>query len=429
MTLAAVISLLFAREARSDEFISLDAFLDMVVSGNNMLAAEAKAVESAYFDFLSSAASQRPSFGVAVAGSYLSGQEQDGGREADIGGFEVRLEAVQPIDISGRFGIEERQAALSFQMRRESMKNAANSLLADAEESYWSAVFAGENSALQREVLLRRMENRRITEEKYRRELVPKLDVIRADALVLAAEALVAQADAERLNILAAMTSMTGGAAAPPGETLSVPPLFEADFSLDMDAAQRPDVRAGKFALEMAANAKELTARKTSPTLEASASWVPFSGPSGSSSPQKGEAVAALRLSIPILKGSAAKYENLSAAAAIQSAEASLRHALDAANAEISAAENNWAQAVVTERAKKSEMERSNEELRITELMYREGLGAQTDMINAQIENQKVRTDYLTAVKDMRVAIVRLRESVGGYAARFGVGINLKTPE
>ncbi|MBQ7217642.1 MAG: TolC family protein, partial [Synergistaceae bacterium] len=60
--------------------------------------------------------------------------------------------------------------------------------------------------------------------------------------------------------------------------------------------------------------------------------------------------------------------------------------------------------------------ERSEEELRITELMYAEGMGAQIDLINAQTAYQAVRTEYLDAIRGMYVARVALRQALGEYA-------------
>jgi outer membrane protein TolC len=417
--LAILISIFLVGEAASGERVPLHAFLEMVVSNNDMLLSEVKSVEAARFAARSSVAHQRASLGASAAGSFLSGLERDGIRDANIGGFEIKIEIVQPIDISGKFGLKERQAALSVEMRHAGMEDAVNSLLADAEERYWSAVFAEENIALQRDVLRRRLEGKRITERKYDLALVPRLDVIRADALVIGAEALTAQAETERLNILAEMALMAGGRVVEPMETLSVPSLSEDDSAIDTSIEFRPDVRAAKLALREASITRDLAAHEMSPSLEASASWAPYAEPSGSSSPQGGEIEMSLRLSIPILDGELSKLHKYSATARIQSAEASLKHIRGVAAVEITAARNNRDLAVVTELAKRSEAERSNEELRITELMYREGMGAQIDLINAHVENQRSRTEYLEAVKNMHVSSVRLRKAAGDYAAKF----------
>ncbi len=94
---------------------------------------------------------------------------------------------------------------------------------------------------------------------------------------------------------------------------------------------------------------------------------------------------------------------------------------------------NNWRNAAASEQDKQRQVERSEEELRITELMYSEGMGAQIDLINAQTAYQAVRTEYLDAIRGMYVALVALRQAIGDYApdengtwregvARYGKG-------
>ena len=77
---------------------------------------------------------------------------------------------------------------------------------------------------------------------------------------------------------------------------------------------------------------------------------------------------------------------------------------------------NAWKNASVAEMDKKRQVERAEEELRITELMYSEGMGAQIDLINAQTAYQGVRTQYLNSVKEMYVALVQLRRAIGDYS-------------
>ncbi|MDR3331324.1 MAG: TolC family protein [Synergistaceae bacterium] len=394
--------------------VSLNEFLTLALSGNNMLIGEAKSLEAARYSTQASLGGQRTSLGAAIGGSYLSGQEQAGIRESDISGMDAGLVLTQPIDISGKFGLEERGAVLAYEMRRANLDNIINELMASAEESYWSAVLANENAALQRDILTQRVENLRVTEEKFKHDLVPKLDVIRADSLVAAAETLVSEAETERQNILASMALLVGDKDVAPEETSMAPPQFEPGSDLEEDAERRPDVRSGRLALQMADNAKKMAAKGMAPTLDATVNWVLYSQPSASSSPQMGEIVTSLRLNIPILDTSS-KYEKLNAKMLEEAAGASLQHTLDTARMELTVARNNWHRAVALERGKRNEAERSNEELRITELMYKEGMGAQIDLINAQTENQRVRTEHLGAVKGMHSAIVQLRRAAGGY--------------
>jgi HAE1 family hydrophobic/amphiphilic exporter-1 len=411
----AIILMMFAGRAEAEAPVSLDEFLNMVRAGNDMLSGEAKLVESALYSALATSARHKASLGASATAGYLSGQEGSPGRESDISEASVSVGLTQAIDISGKFSREDRRAVLNYGARREELAQMKNELLADAEERYWSAVIAAENVALQRDVLRQRTENRRITEEKYRHKLVPRLDVLRADSLVADAESSVAEAKAERLNILASMAQMTGGAAVEPRAISLSPPELETEIGDAVDPERRPDVRAARFAIEIADVEKQLAARGMSPTMDASVNCVVFSDPSASSSPQMGEFMISIRIDAR-MSDNGTKYETMSAEMARQAAESSMKHILDTANMELVTAKNNWNRASAMERSGKNEVSTSNEELRITELMYREGMGAQIDLINAQTENQKVRTNYLRAVKEMYDAMIRIRRATGGYA-------------
>ena len=164
-------------------------------------------------------------------------------------------------------------------------------------------------------------------------------------------------------------------------------------------------------------NKEPALAKGMAPTLDASVNWVPFSDPSSSSNPQKGEVQFALQLCIPVTDGGKTKYETLNAGDLVQAAEAVVRHIEDAAGKELALAQNRWKKATAIERDKKREVERSNEELAITEMMYREGLGAQIDLLNAQTDNQQVRTEHLQAVLELYGAIVDIKRAMGTYTS------------
>jgi outer membrane protein TolC len=300
-------------------------------------------------------------------------------------------------------------------------------------------VLARENVALQEDVLRQRLENNRVTEEKYRQQLVPKLDLIRSEAQVVEAESLVTEARTQYRNLLSAMSALTGGTEVLPADEPLTVPGFDLDVTLEKALRYRPDVRAARLALERSQLLKKLASKGMAPTLTAAIRWTPWSDPWNSSTPQDKELGASLTLNIPLTDGGSTRYRTLNADRLTQAAEASLQAVQNTANLDLAVAFNNWESASALEKDKKRQVERSDEELRITELMYNEGMGAQIDLINAQTENQRVRTDYLNAVKGMYAALVELRGAAGDYApdesgnwkeavARYGKGADIPDP-
>ena len=396
--------------------LKLDEYLRQVLQANHSLQADIKSVEAAYYAVLSGVADQRLQATVSALGSWLSGQSSMGGKESDVTAGSLTLGLTHRIDISGSYSLDERQRILGYEEQRAQFDTNLNALIATAEETWWSAVLARENIALQKDILRQRSENLRVTTEKFRQQLVPKLDVVRAEAQVVEAESLVKEAETTYLNLLANLSYIAGGMEVVPVEEMLHVPVFDVAPGLQKALEARPDVRAARLAVERARVVEKLKGKGMAPTLDFGAQWTAWADPKLSASPQDGEAMASLRLSIPIVDGNRTKYGVLNANRTVEAAEHSLDSLEEQTRRDLAVAMNNWKNASVAETDKKRQVERAEEELRITELMYAEGMGAQIDLINAQTAYRTVRTEYLDAVKSMYVALVAMRKAIGDYA-------------
>ena len=166
----------FLGGAEASESMKLDEYLNRVLRGNRSLKADMKSVEAQYYAVLSGVAVQRPQMGVSASGSWLSGQTMMGAKDSDITAGGINLGVTHRIDISGSYSLDERQRILGYEARRAQFDATLNALIATAEETWWSAVLARENVALQKDILRQRSENHRVTTEKFRQQLVPKLN-------------------------------------------------------------------------------------------------------------------------------------------------------------------------------------------------------------------------------------------------------------
>lgn len=396
--------------------MTLDQYVNEILLNNYSLRAGIKNIEADYYSVLASVGSQRPSINGSFTGSWVSKQSQGMVSESDVWVGNLGLRLTQRIDISGSYKLNEKQNILGYEVSRANFDSTVNTLIAAAEETWWSAVLARENTKLQNEILLQRSENHRVTMEKYNQELVPRLDIVRSEAQVVEAETLVKNAETAYLNLLAELSYMAGGLDVEPvDEELRVPGF---DITLDYEKALeiRPDVRAARMNLERAVTVKKLAAKGLSPTLDFGFQWTPWADPETAATPNSKQAGASLTLTVPIYDGKQTKYRVLNTDRLIQAAEANLEALKESTRRDIAVAMNNWRNASASEQDKQRQVERSEEELRITELMYAEGMGAQIDLINAQTAYQAVRTEYLDAVKNMYVALVALRRAIGDYS-------------
>ena len=392
--------------------MTLPQYVNEILLNNHSLRAGIKNVEADYYSVLASVGTQRPSIAGTLTGSYATRQmTEDNVFVEDLG-----LRLTQRIDISGSYSLSEQQSILGYEASRITFAGNINSLIAAAEQTWWSAVLARENMKLQKEILLQRSENHRVTMEKYNQELVPRLDIVRSEAQVVDAETTAKTAETTYLNLLAELSLMAGGLDVEPVDEELHVPEFDVAVNFDEALEYRPDVKAARVNLERAKLVKKLMAKGMSPTLDFAFQFTPWANPDPAATPNSKQAGASLTLSVPIYDGKQTKYRTLNADRLIQAAEANLEALKETTRRDITVAMNNWRNAAASEQDKQRQVERSEEELRITELMYAEGMGAQIDLINAQTAYQAVRTEYLDAIRGMYVALVALRQAIGDYA-------------
>lgn len=418
MITMSTVAILFVVTSESSASVSmtLPQYVNEILLNNHSLRAGVKNIEAGYFSVLSAVGYQRPSTSGTFTGSYTTKQSSGNQSRENVFAGNIGLRLTQRIDINGSYRLDERQNILGYEVSRANFDNTVNTLIASAEETWWSAVLARENMKLQREILLQRSENHRVTVEKYNQELVPRLDIVRSEAQVVEAETLVKSAETTYLNLIAELSLMAGGLDVEPiDEELKVP---EFDVALNFeDAVQfRPDMRAARLNLERAKTVKKLTAKGLAPTLDFAFQFTPWSDPESYATPNNQQLGGSLVFTVPISDGNTTKYKVFNADRLIQAAEANLDALREQTRRDITVAMNNWRNASASEQDRRRQVERSEEELRITELMYGEGMGAQIDLINAQTAYQSVRTEYLNSVKNMYVALVAMRKAIGDYS-------------
>lgn len=392
--------------------MTLPQYINEILLNNHSLRAGIKNVEADYYSVLASVSGQRLNTSAGATGQYATKQQS----ENNVFAGNVSLRLTQRIDISGTNKLNEKQNIMGYEVSRANFHNNINTLIAAAEETWWSAVLARENMKLQKEILLQRSENHRVTMEKFNQELVPKLDIVRSEAQVVDAETTAKSAETTYLNLLAELSLMAGGLDVEPVDEELKVPEFNVSVNFDEALEARPDMRAARLNVERAKVVKKLTAKGLSPTLDFGFQFTAWADPEASATPNNRQAGASLTLNIPLTDGKGTKYRTMNTDRLIQAAEANLDALRETTRRDITVAMNNWRNASASEQDKQRQVERAEEELRITELMYAEGMGAQIDLINAQTAYQAVRTDYLNAIRGMYVALVALRKAIGDYA-------------
>ncbi len=182
------------------------------------------------------------------ADTYSALLEEHGER----GNYSLSAAVTHRFDVSGAYGAQERQLLLQYNGLASDHLALVNNTLAAAESLYWQSFIARQNILLQRGILNQRKEDLRITEEKFRQQLIPRLDVVRAQAKVEEAESLVVEAESVYKNTLAGMRTLAGGVDLEPQEENLLVPSLSVEVGMKEAVERRNDVRSAETALERA---------------------------------------------------------------------------------------------------------------------------------------------------------------------------------
>lgn len=80
---------------------------------------------------------------------------------------------------------------------------------------------------------------------------------------------------------------------------------------------------------------------------------------------------------------------------------------------ELAQASSRLEKAQALEKSRRKEADLASEELRITRLRYRTGVGSQLELLDAQVREQAAKTAYLDALREMAVARAQLSYALG----------------
>ena len=388
--------------------ISEASYLDLVMERNNSLKALRNEIRSRGFSIRSDVASQRPSLNLAA--------ENDRWLDHDRGDRYVDLAVTHRFDLAGRYGLQERDLVLGLDILRCTYADSVNELLARAASTYRSAVMAGLKRDAMERILRQRRRSLLVTQEKFDKEFVPRLDLLRAKSQVDDGEALVLQARQTFDRRLIELRTLAGRTPVTP--EIDVPTVTSADVSVDSETAwrQRPDVTAISLSKERASLARSLAARGLSPVLDVSVGLRLIEDYRSSyAEDQKGEVLAKLVLSLPIADGGKTSNATKAQAFLVEKAARELDARRDSLRQEVDLVRERWTSALEAESIRRRQSLRASEELEIAEMMYREGLASQLDLINAQEADQKTLTEHLSAIEELWLVLAEADRVMGRY--------------
>lgn len=383
--------------------VSSEGYLALVAEKNPELAASASRVESLYRLVEAVTGSTRPRLGLQASSGRIL-------REGD-GDSTLSMSLGKRLDLWGLDALRIRQAELAAQVQEARHEEFSASLARDAETAYWNAAAGKSTVALYTSLLAQRQEDLRVARLRFEQGTAAKLDVFRAEVQVEKTRAAKTEAEAALRDALSLMARLAGGEAVEPSE---IPARFETPLSADFEAAwkARPDARRAALEKEAAAVATRIAALGMHPVLEASLASTLLSD-SGSAVPPESDILLSLRLDVPLYDGGQTRAEKESRRILETAAEYDEKALRVKVAMELAQASSRLEKAQALEKSRRKEADLASEELRITRLRYRTGVGSQLELLDAQVREQAAKTAYLDALREMAVARAQLSYALG----------------
>jgi outer membrane protein TolC len=395
-----------ALPALAGETVRSGEYLERVAMKNPELAASAARVE-AFFRLVDVVTgSTRPQLGLQAGMARLL---RDGDGENNLS-----LSLRKRLDLWGRDDLAIRRAELSAKIQEARLGELAATLLREAETAYWNASAAKNAVSLYESLLAQREEDLRVSRVRFEQGTAAKLDVFRAEVQVEKTRAAKTEAEAGLRDALSLMARLAGGEALEPSE---MPAPFEMGLTPDLDAAwkARPDARRAGLEREAAMVETRIAGLGMHPTVDASLASTLLSD-LDTVIPPESDILFSVKVELPLYDGGQTRADKASRRLLEKAAELDEESLRTLVAAELKLAASRFEKSMALEKSRKKEAELAVEELRITRLRYRTGVGSQLELLDAQVREQSARTAYLDALREMAVSRAQFRYALGLYA-------------
>lgn len=332
-----------------------------------------------------------------------------------ITNYQTRLEIRQPIFNGGQAIFQRAQAEAGVRASQSDLRRAEDEVRFRTAEAYWGVVLAHEALEAVRAGMATAESNAAATEVRYREETAPLSDL-------LAAKVRVAELRQEEIDAQNRVSQATDGLTLVMGMSVDArvvisDALDHRELDLDLDGLvaaaleNRPDLKAVRHRVKAAEKGIGAARASYLPHLNA---FAELNLDTDEAFSRKGESwTAGAMLTWNIFSGmqTIGAVRAARAAAAGAQAQASFREEeilreVRQAYREVLAAD---AQVDVAEDA----MRQAEERLRITQLLYREGLATATDLLGAEAGQTRSKVRRLQALHALNVGLARLDFTVG----------------
>lgn len=367
----------------------------------------------------------RESYGISISANHQTGRGglNDAVYNEDYGVWTKNLgnshsngvSASMPIFTGGRLEGATKQAKAAYKISKIGIQQSYNDMRDTVTTGYMNVLQARNMEKLATESVDRLTDHLKNVQAQYDVGVVAKVDVLRSEVEVASAvqkwlqaknSAAIAEANLNKIVGLPLDTSLDLV------DNLSYTACeYDLPYCLDYSAKHRPDYEIAKQSVEAAKGSLISAKAGHMPQIAASASqkWSDKNWPGD----ENGNWSVGLSASLNVFDSGVTWSKIHAAEANLHKAEATYRSTVDLLNLDVRTKYNNMREAEERIKSSKSALDAAEEDYRIAKLRYMNGVGTNTDVLDAQVALTNAKTNYLQAMYDYNTSKVALDNAIG----------------
>lgn len=325
------------------------------------------------------------------------------------------LTASMPIYTGGKLNGTIKQAKAGYLISEQGLQKAYNDMRSTVTNGYFDMLQADNMQKLGRESVERLADHLKNVEAQYEVGVVAKVDVLRSQVELANAKQSLIKAENAYQIAEANLNKIVG---LPMDTQLKLDNIlvytpYENDmqYCLDYAAKHRPELEQAKQNVEAAKGALRVAISGHMPQIAASASqnWNDSNWPGD----ENGNWGVGVQVTMNIFDSGVTTSKIHGAEADLAKAHETYRDTVDAVNLDVRSNYLNLREAEKRIDTTKLAVSQAEEDYRIAQLRYMNGVGTNTDVLDAQVALTDAKTNYLQAMYDYNTCKTNLETAIG----------------
>ena len=324
----------------------------------------------------------------------------------------------QNVDVSGLYRETERKALFAYRQALHDYAATINSVLSEAEQTYWKAFFARRKAVLLESVLEERRQALDLLELQLSQQLVTKIDVTKGRVNLEEGLLALEEARASEIQALEELAWYAGGERLVPLQERP-DPVPSLPGSLEEALGNNPKLASARTGVDYSRTLLVLAAKGRAPTVQLQATyrlWTDYTYPY--SDVEANEWDLLLYIDIPLVDGGKEKADVRKNILLVEESLHRLRAADDEIRLRYRQACEEWASATRKVEVLERQQRHTDENQSDIWTLFQERMKDTLALMDAFEKDQQAKTQLVEARLDVCLAEAKAREALGSYLER-----------